>query len=179
MVQAGPSASRSLGSRDSAAYAESTVLLEFGARSTGEPASLRDVTCDALGLVEGVGFPAAQPRVMHAERTFGEKATAMYVFCLQQRLRGGRFSRHWHDVVRLDEAGFVDAAIKDRSLADSVARHKSMFFAEKAGDGSKIDYARMVEDGLLPADAETFEMLMERNGDIALRVNQVSTGWGV
>jgi hypothetical protein len=178
-------------------YVAPIVMLEFGARSTGEPASLRDVVCDAANLVEGVTFPTARPRVMHAERTFWEKATAIHVFCLQERLRGERFARHWHDVARLDEAGFADAAFADRGLANAVARHKSMFFAERAtdrtpidyaaavndrlqlvpvGDGAKAleeDYARMVEDGLLFDDAEPFKALMARCADIAERANRV------
>jgi hypothetical protein len=85
---------------------------------------------------------------MHAERTFWEKATAIHVFCLQERLRGDRFARHWHDVVRLDEAGFAEAAFADRELANAVARHKSMFFAEKAADRTPIDYAAAVNGGL-------------------------------
>lgn len=169
-----------------------------GARSTGEPASLRDIACDASGLIEGVTFPTARPRVMHAERTFWEKATAIHVFCLQERLRGDRFARHWHDVARLDEAGFATSAFADRDLANAVARHKTMFFAEKAldrsgidyaaavngglqlvpaGDGVKVleeDYARMVEDGLLLEDAEPFADLMERCEDIAARANVVA-----
>jgi hypothetical protein len=178
-------------------YVAPSVTLEFGARSTGEPASLRDVTCDASGLIEGVEFPMARPRVMHAERTFWEKATAIHVFCLQERLRGDRFARHWHDVARLDEAGLAAAALADRDLAQAVARHKSMFFAEKAADRSPIDYiaavggglrlvpagdalkaleedyARMVEDGLLLEDAEPFEALMVRCAEIAARANRV------
>lgn len=75
-------------------YVAPSVMLEFGARSTGEPASMRDVVCDAAGMVDGVVFPTARPRVMHAERTFWEKATAIHVFCLQERLRGDRFARH-------------------------------------------------------------------------------------
>ena len=177
-------------------YVAPSVMLEFGARSTGEPASLRDVACDASGMVEGVAFPMARPRVMHAERTFWEKATAIHVFCLQQRLRGDRFARHWHDVVRLDEAGLAETAFADRELANAVARHKAMFFAEKAADRSPIDYAaavngglqlvpdgeaskaleddyaRMVEDGLLLEDAEPFEALMARCADIAVRANR-------
>lgn len=176
-------------------YVAPSVMLEFGARSTGEPASLRDVACDAAGLVDGVIFPIARPRVMHAERTFWEKATAIHVFCLQERLRGDRFARHWHDVVRLDEAGFATAAFADRELANAVASHKTMFFAEKAadrsaidyttavngglqlvpsGDGAKAlaeDYARMVEDGLLLEDAEPFDTLMAHCADIAARAN--------
>jgi hypothetical protein len=183
-------------------YVAPSVMLEFGARSTGEPASLRDVVCDAAGLIDGLVFPTAQPRVMHAERTFWEKATAIHVFCLQERLRGDRFARHWHDVVRLDEVGFADAAFADRGLANAVARHKSMFFAEKAadrtpidyaaavngglqlvpvGDGAKAledDYARMVEDGLLFDDAEPFEALMARCTEITARANDAANKEG-
>jgi hypothetical protein len=178
-------------------YVAPSVMLEFGARSTGEPASPRDVTCDAAGLVDGVTFPTARPRVMHAERTFWEKATAIHVFCLQERLRGDRFARHWHDVVRLDEAGFATAAFADRELANAVARHKAMFFAEKgadrsqidaaavngglqlvpAGDGAKAlaeDYGRMVDDGLLLEEAEPFDALMKRCGDIAAQANSAA-----
>ncbi|MBL8584830.1 MAG: nucleotidyl transferase AbiEii/AbiGii toxin family protein [Rhizobiaceae bacterium] len=176
-------------------YVAPSVMLEFGARSTGEPASPRDVTCDAAGLVDGVVFPTARPRVMHAERTFWEKATAIHVFCLQERLRGDRFARHWHDVVRLGETGFAAAAFADRELANAVARHKAMFFAEKAADRSQIDYAsavngglqlvpagdgakalaedyaRMVDDGLLLEEAEPFDVLMARCAEIAARAN--------
>jgi hypothetical protein len=173
-------------------------MLEFGVRSTGEPASPRDVTCDAAGLIEGVDFPTARPRVMHAERTFWEKATAIHVFCLQERLRGERFARHWHDVVRLDDAGIVAGALGNRDLANAVARHKSMFFAEKAADGGSVDYeaavsgklrlapmgdaraalaadyGQMVDDGLLLEDAEPFEALIERCTDIAGRANRAA-----
>jgi hypothetical protein len=133
-----------------------------------------------------------------AERTFWEKTTAIHVFCLQEKLRGDRFARHWHDVARLDEAGVATAAVADRDLALAVARHKSMFFAEKAADRSPIDYmaavsgglrlvpagdglkaleqdyARMVEDGLLLEDAEPFDALMARCADIAVRANRSS-----
>jgi hypothetical protein len=178
-------------------YVMPSVLLEFGARSTGEPASWRDIDCDAAIFLDGVLFPVARPRVMHAERTFWEKATAMHVFCLQRRLRGDRFARHWHDVARLDKAGLARAAFADRELAKAVARHKGMFFAEKAADQQWIDYgaavggglrlvpeggalkaleedyAHMVEDGLLLDDAEPFDALMTRCADIAERANRV------
>ncbi len=176
-------------------YIAPSVMLEFGARSTGEPASVRDISCDAAGLVDGIEFPTARPRVMHAERTFWEKATAINVFCLQERLRGERFSRHWHDIVRLDDIGIADSAIADRDLAKSVAQHKSMFFAEKAADRTQIDYeaavggglkltpsgegrtaheqdyARMLEDGLLLDEAETFDELLARCAKIQDKAN--------
>ena len=79
-------------------------------------------------------------------------------------------------------------------MAEAVARHKAMFFRETA-DGAEIDYGRavagglqlkpegaslealgedyrrMVEDGLLEADAEPFEALMETCADLARRAN--------
>jgi len=148
-----------------------------------------------------VSFPEAAPQVMRPERTFWEKATAIHVFCAQGSLRSGaRFARHWHDVTRLDAAGFVDSAAADRSLAEAVAAHKSIFFAESAPDGAPIDYLasvtgalalapageargalaedyqHMVEDGLLLDDAEPFDALLDRCQALAERVNAIARG---
>lgn len=167
-------------------YVPSAVMLEFGARSTGEPCALRPVRCDAASHLRGVELPEATPQVMRAERTFWEKATAMHVFCTQGAFRGGdRFARHWHDVTRLDAAGFADMAIADTALAKAVADHKSMFFTEKSPDGGVIDYhaavagglrlvpdanaldnlaadyQHMVDDGLFLDEVESFDVLLE------------------
>lgn len=72
-----------------AGYVRPRVMLEFGARSTGEPADLHDVACDAAEHLDMLTFPKARPRVMRAERTFWEKATAIHVFCAQGSFRGG------------------------------------------------------------------------------------------
>lgn len=177
-------------------YVRPSVLLEFGARSTGEPSSQRDVTCDAAAYLAGVEFPTALPRVMSAERTFWKKATAIHVYCAQGRMRGERSARHWYDIVKLDLAGYADLALKDRALAKAVAIHKSMFFAEKDSLNHPIDYAaaisghlklvpateslkvlstdyeKMLTDGLLFEGNETFDQLMERSADIERRANQ-------
>lgn len=177
-------------------YVRPSVLLEFGARSTGEPNEPKPVVCDAAAHLQELSFPTATPQVMRAERTFWEKATAIHVFCAQGSFRGGaRFARHWHDVTRLDAAGFADSAAADRALAQAVAAHKSIFFPESAPDGSPIDYGaavtgalvlvpggaartaladdyqRMVEDGLLMDDAEPFDNLLERCQALAGKVN--------
>lgn len=177
-------------------YVPSSVMLEFGARSTGEPSESRAIRCDAAEHLQGVEFPTATPQVMRAERTFWEKATAIHVFCAQGEFRGGdRFARHWHDVTRLDAAGFADAAIADKALAQAVADHKSVFFAEKNTQGEVIDYhlavsgglqlvpddgalaklatdyQYMVDDGLFLDDAEPFESLLERCKTIQQKAN--------
>lgn len=172
------------------------VLVEFGARSTGEPRAARPIACDAAVHVPGVEFPTTHPLVMAAERTFWEKATAAHVFCRQQRTRGERQSRHWHDLVRLDDAGFGETALADRAVALSVAGHKSMFFRERdaarnwidysaavSGDLQMVpdgpaldalaeDYARMLSGGMLLDDAEAFDDLMERCADLEQRANE-------
>jgi hypothetical protein len=123
-------------------------------------------------------------------------ATAIHVFCAQGEFRGGdRFARHWHDVTRLDIAGFADAAIADKALARAVADHKAVFFAEKNTHGEVIDYhaavagalqlvpedgalaklavdyQHMVDDGLFLDDAEPFDSLLERCRAIQHKAN--------
>ena len=171
------------------------VLVEFGARATGEPRNERLIQCDAALQLPDVAFPSARPQVMLAERTFWEKATAAHVFCRQQRVRGDRLSRHWYDLVQLNQTEYGDRALDDPELALAVARHKAMFFRENDVDRNPIDYeaavsgdlqlvpdgearealaedyGRMVEGGMLPDDAEEFDVLMDRCADIQTRAN--------
>lgn len=66
-------------------YVSSSVMLEFGARSTGEPSEPRAIESDAAAYLQGVRFPAAIAQVMRAERTFWEKATAIHVSVFRAR----------------------------------------------------------------------------------------------
>ena len=178
-----------------AEFVRPEVVVEFGARSTGEPRRALPVVCDAAAYLPGLAFPQARPTAMLAERTFWEKATAIHVFCCQERRRGGRLARHWHDLARLDEAGIAQTALADRALALSVARHKAIFFSENDANGKRIDYeaavsgglqlvpagnahavlandyARMLADGMLLDADEPFDELMERCAAIEARAN--------
>jgi Nucleotidyl transferase AbiEii toxin, Type IV TA system len=166
-------------------YAASTIQLEFGGRATGEPHQRHAVACDMAPAIEGISFPTAQPLVMGAERTFWEKATAAHVYSLQGRLRGERYSRHWYDLAAMAKSGHAQTAITDLQLGKDVAEHKSMFFAEKnadkawidytaavggaiqlvpeggALDSLKLDYAAMMEDGLLSSNQPSFAEIIE------------------
>lgn len=167
-------------------YSAPRIQLEFGARATGEPNHLQSVACDIAPEIEGVIFPVAEPLVMAAERTFWEKATAAHVYCLQGRLRGERYSRHWYDLAAIARTPYFAAACADQSLARAVANHKSVFFVEKDASGAKIDYlvavrgqlqivptgeslkalgndyAAMLEDGLLALDQPSFDDIIEQ-----------------
>ena len=179
-------------------YAAATIQLEFGARATGEPHQRHHVACDIAPLIDGVTFPTAQPLVMAAERTFWEKATAAHVYCLQGRLRGDRYSRHWYDLAALAKTTHFASAASDHELARQVAEHKSMFFAEKDFDGGKVDYfqatsgdlrlipqgqsldalekdyAAMLEDGLLAFEQPTFETVMASCAAIQDEINRLA-----
>ena len=176
-------------------FVKPTVVVEFGARSTGEPHQVRTIRCEAAFLLQEISFPEARPSVMLAERTFWEKATAMHVFCKRERGRGERLTRHWYDLVRLDRTGFAEKALADRTLASSVARHKAIFFREKDFAGNWVsyedavsgklqlvpsgasretlaeDYRSMVQAGMLPDDAESFDELMDACADLERRAN--------
>jgi hypothetical protein len=176
-------------------YSAPTIQLEFGARATGEPHQVHSLTCDIAPEIEGVIFPAAQPLVMAAERTFWEKATAAHVYCLQGRLRGERYSRHWYDLAAIAKTPHFAAASADHPLAQAVAEHKSMFFVEKDSSGARIDYftatrgqlqliptgeslkalekdyVAMLEDGLLALHQPSFAEIIEQCRVIQDEVN--------
>ena len=114
------------------------------------------------------------------------------------RSTGERWSRHWHDLVRLDDAGVVAKALADRELALAVARHKGMFFRENDSNRQRIDYhaavsgnlrlvpsgtaqealaedyANMLSIGMLLDEDEPFDTLMQRCALIEERANPAS-----
>jgi hypothetical protein len=140
--------------------------------------------------------PLAPQAGIESEMHFMSRCFDIHVFCLQGELGGERFARHWYDLVQLNKAGIVDAALKDRNLANSVAAHKSVFFPEKDASGTVIDYAaavtgglklvpmgegrvilaadyrKMLDDGLLPDGSETFDKVLTRCADIEARANK-------
>jgi hypothetical protein len=177
-------------------YVAPSVRVEFGAKSTGEPARPVEITCDAAAFLTQLEFPTAKPRVMTAERTFWEKATAAHAYCLNGVIRGrGAYARHWHDLTKLAEAGIAETASNDRELAEAVARHKTLFFAEKGDEGPvdyhvavggaiklvpegdrytrlEADYAAMTVDGLLPDPVEPFKDVVAKCEGIQQLLNR-------
>ena len=180
-------------------FVKPQVMIDFGARSSGAPNQVCEIICDAAPSLPGLVLPTSTATVMLPERTFWEKATAMHVFCSQERVRGERFSRHWHDVVELDRAGYGDRAALDGHIAAAVAHHKSVFFREKdcngdpvdylnavagnlclvpdgkARDALALDYERMRASGMLLEEGGSFEQLLEQCTDIESRVNRLVT----
>lgn len=171
--------------RKGTGYVGPQVVLEFGARGTGEPNEIKSVVCEVDGHIPDIIFPTAKPRVMKIARTFWEKVTAAHVYCAQHRLRGERYSRHWYDLAMLIQSQHYPSILADRETAKAVALHKSFFFIEKDIHGNKIDYMaaisntlnivpqahaltalednynKMIGDGVLVSKAMPFDELMK------------------
>ncbi|MDB5529188.1 MAG: hypothetical protein JWR51_2291 [Devosia sp.] len=180
-------------------YVKPSVLLEFGARSTGEPVEDHLVACDAAERLPGISFPEARVRAMQVGRTFWEKATAAHVYTLQDTPKGDRFSRHWHDLHFIAKSGYFDSAVTNHALAQTVADHKALFFAERetpekwidygaavngalkivpsgqARDALEADYAEMKEAGILSQDAPDFKTIMDTCLNIERRANEIDS----
>jgi hypothetical protein len=162
------------------AYAPPRVTLEFGGRSTGEPATPAYVICDMSHLFSDLIFPTAKPRTMDVSRIFWEKATAIHVYCIQGKI-AHRFSRHCYDLMQLHLHDLARPSIADRDVAKAVAEHKSMFFrntlvnySDAVNGGLRLvpegdalealrqDYQAMISEGLLPGDPESFDFVISQ-----------------
>ena len=129
-----------------------------------------------------------------------EKATAAHVFCLQSRLKGDRFSRHWHDIAKMAQSLRLAASFPAKKYGELVVTYKNMFFAEKDQCGAAIDYAeclrgklrlvptetaydvlaedyeKMAEDGILLHNPQNFWELMGECTEIEQRLNLALPG---
>src|ERR1700678_3690296 len=127
---------------------------------------------------------------------FGRRLLRFTCFACKASSAAGIASRAIGIITRLDGAGIAKSAIADLPLATTVARHKAIFFAEKNSQGTaidyeaavsgglmlvpdgkaldslSIDYARMVDDGLLLDEAEAFDELLEQCRELQERVNR-------
>jgi hypothetical protein len=188
-------------------YNPSKIILEFGAKSTGEPHSEMPVQCDVADHFNEVRFPSARPRVMDIARTFWEKVTAVHAYCRNGKLKGERFARHWFDLHAIYSSPHKARIGENAGIKDFVAEHKNIFFRERDSDGTWIDYRvavhgnlhlvpdgkaneglredyrKMIENGMFAGTAPAYESLMESIGRMQADLNADSRGrlppqWG-
>lgn len=124
-------------------YIEEQVKVEFSSRSPREPREVRSVTPFAVELSPLIDFvPLAVPTVVPT-RTVLEKIFLLHEEFQKDHPRHRRMSRHLYDIWRLDETGWLDKALADRTLYDSLVRHRSVYNAIRG-----IDYSRHTPDRL-------------------------------
>ena len=98
------------------------------------------------------------------------------MYCLQGRLRGERYSRHWYDLAATEKTAHFAAACANPDIAKAVAEHKSVFFVLKNAAGTKIDYfaatsgqLQLIPTGELLAALEQDYTAMLEDGLLALK----------
>ncbi|MDR1525594.1 MAG: nucleotidyl transferase AbiEii/AbiGii toxin family protein [Tannerella sp.] len=119
-------------------YLKPIVKIEVSGRSMNEP--LRKVALQSLIDKE---FPdtsfADKPFEVNAvvpERTFLEKICLLHEEFAkpQEFMRTERMSRHLYDLVKLDEAGISETALKNKELYNSIVEHRRLFVGLKGFD---------------------------------------------
>jgi hypothetical protein len=168
------------------------VLLEFGGRNSIVPNKDHTLRPYIAEKVPELLYPEAQVVVLSPLRTFWEKVTLIHVACTRAdpRLDANRQSRHWHDLAVLADHDIGKSAIADRELLEDVVKYKSVFF--RAGyahyedclsgglrlvpatpllEALKIDYEKMIADGMFDGQPPSFDKIITRLTDLAKEIN--------
>jgi predicted nucleotidyltransferase component of viral defense system len=123
------------------AYLKPGVLVEVGSRSLKEPFTQRTFGTFVSEIYTNNSFtdkPITIP-IVNPERTFLEK-----IFLLHEefqkpfdKIRVERLSRHLYDIEKLSQTEYVEIALQDTELYNTIVSHRSKFTAI-----SGIDYAK-------------------------------------
>jgi hypothetical protein len=122
-------------------YLKPGVLVEIGSRSLKEPFTKRtfgtfvsEIYKDNLFTDQPITIPVVNP-----ERTFLEK-----IFLLHEefqkphdKIRVERLSRHLYDIEKLSQTEYVEIALHDTELYNSIVKHRSRFTPISGIDYSK------------------------------------------
>ena len=171
---------------------DESVFLEFGGRNVIAPGEDHTLKPYIAAEIPNLQFLQATVRVLSASRTFWEKATLIHVACNRSdpKLDGDRQSRHWHDLAALADHQIGRTSIGDRQLLEDVVKHKSVFFRASytnyeaclSGglrlipkkpllDALKVDYEKMIADGMFEGEPPSFESVVERLKALEKEIN--------
>lgn len=76
------------------------------------------------------------------ERTYWEKITILHALYHNGKLRDG-MSRHYYDVLKLDQAGITQAALARPDLLQQVVRNKSLMFADRSASYTTAEFGSL------------------------------------
>jgi hypothetical protein len=171
---------------------DESVLLEFGGRNVIAPGEEHTLKPYIAAQIPNLQFPEARVRVLSPARTFWEKATLIHVACNRSdsKLDADRQSRHWHDLAALADHEIGKTSIGDRQLLEDVVKHKSVFFRASYAkyeaclsgglrlipkkpllDALKVDYEKMVADGMFEGEPPSFESVVGRLKALEKEIN--------
>lgn len=160
------------------------IQIEVSCRSLREPYTMRtfgalvDEVYDARDFAEPLfAVPTVNP-----ERTLLEKLFLLHEEFHRpaEKMRVDRLSRHLYDIYHLTKTGVSEKAIKDKSLYETIVKHRFTFSKiggvdynfhnpktinpippENVRKDWEIDYSKMREDMIYEDKAPTFHQLIE------------------
>src|SRR5690606_7068802 len=112
-------------------YIQSRIQVEIGCRSLREPFSLKPISSfvdEQYPNAEFMESPFLVPSVT-PERTFLEKLFLLHEEFQRPRekIRVDRLSRHLYDIFQLSKTEFATNAIHDKTLYETIVKHRYMF----------------------------------------------------
>ena len=124
---------------DDGGYVKPRIKLEFGARGEADPSEGRSIVpYVAEEFPDEIPNAATMVPTLAVERTYWEKATILHALHHNGKLRPG-LSRHYYDLLMLDQSAVTGAALASDGLLESVVRNKSIMFADnKASYGTAV-----------------------------------------
>ena len=137
------------GGADESGYIKPRIKLEFGARGDTEPFALRPILPYlAEDFPEELADPVTEVPTLAVARTFWEKVTILHALHHNGKLREG-MSRHYYDVLMLDQAGITNEAMGRIDLLEQVVHTKSLMFADRSAsyDTAVVGTLRLSPDG--------------------------------
>lgn len=137
------------GGADESGYIKPRIKLEFGARGDTEPFELRPILPYlAEDFPEELPDAVTEVPTLAVARTFWEKVTILHAIHHNGKLRDG-MSRHYYDVLMLDQAGVTAEALARIELLEQVVHNKSLMFADKSAayETALLGTLRLSPDG--------------------------------
>lgn len=176
-------------------YLKPGVLVEVGSRSLKEPFTQRTFGTFVSEIYKDNPFtdkPITIP-IVNPERTFLEK-----IFLLHEefqkpfdKIRVERLSRHLYDIEKLSQTEYVEIALQDTELYNTIVRHRSKFTAISGIDYAKhnpanikfippdsiikmweADYQEM-KGSMIYGNPLDFDQLINRLTELQMRINAI------
>ncbi|GGX45310.1 nucleotidyl transferase AbiEii/AbiGii toxin family protein [Saccharospirillum salsuginis] len=163
-------------------YLKTQVLIELGGRNVIDPNERHGIAPYVAELTAELDYPSSEVVVLSPERTFWEKVTLIHVECNRGQLKENaeRLSRHWYDLVMLNQHVSGQAAARNRDLLEDVVRHKKAFFRASYANydaclesrlrlipeditlnGLRTDYEKMIDAGMMYRTPPSFDEIVE------------------
>lgn len=173
-------------------YLRDHVFLEFGVRNSTEPCEQHPITPYLAQEKEELALPSPLINTLSPMRTFWEKATLMHVECHRDRFikTPERLSRHWYDLLMLNNSWVGAQALSRHDILESVVDHKKAFFNASYANyddclsgkfrlipgieylkNLKQDFSQMMSAGMFHEEPPTFDNIVIGLRDLEEKIN--------